>query len=92
MLQTRVRLSQQLAEIRKWERVLPADAEILSLREEVREATRAQLEHGVATASDFIREVNAADQARIQAIVHKLQLTQAVVQYRTLAGQDLPQP
>jgi len=46
----------------------------------------------VATASDFIREVNAADQARIQSIVHKLQLTQAIVQYRTLAGQDLPKP
>jgi hypothetical protein len=46
----------------------------------------------VATASDYIREVNAADQARIQAVVHRLQLIQAVVQYRTLAGQDMPQP
>jgi outer membrane protein TolC len=92
MLQTRVRLGQQLAEIRKWERVLPADAEIVALREEVREATRAQLENGVATASDYIREVNAADQARIQAIVHRLQLIQAVVQYRTMAGQDMPKP
>ncbi len=92
LLQTRVRMSQQLTEVRKWERMLPGDEEILALREEVREATRAQLENGVATASDFIREVNAADQARIQSIVHKLQLTQAIVQYRTMAGQDLPKP
>lgn len=89
LLQTRARLKQQSAEIRKWESMLPMDEEIIGLREQVREATQAQLDNGVANASDYIREVNAADQARLQKLLHKLQWLQAVVQYQTIAGQTI---
>jgi outer membrane protein TolC len=89
LLQTRARLRQQSAEIRKWERMIPVDDEIIALREQVREATQAQLDNGVADANDYIREVNAADQARLQKLLHKLQWTQAIVQYQTIAGQTI---
>jgi outer membrane protein TolC len=89
LLQTRARLKQQSAEIRKWEKMLPVDDEIIGLREQVREATQAQLDNGVADANDYIREVNAADQARLQKLLHKLQWIQAIVQYQTIAGQNI---
>lgn len=89
LLQTRARLKQQSAEIRKWEAMLPLDDEIIGLREQVREATQSQLDNGVANASDYIREVNAADQARLQKLLHRLQWIQAVVQYQTIAGQSI---
>jgi outer membrane protein TolC len=65
------------------------DEEIIGLREQVRAATQAQLDNGVANASDYIREVNAADQARLQKLLHKLQWLQAIVQYQTIAGQTI---
>jgi outer membrane protein TolC len=89
LLQTRSRLKQQSAEIRKWASMFPMDEEIIGLREQVREATQAQLDNGVANASDYIREVNAADQARLQKLLHKLQWLQAIVQYQTIAGQTI---
>ncbi len=89
LLQTRARLKQQSAEIRKWASMLPMDEEIIGLREQVRAATQAQLDNGVANASDYIREVNAADQARLQKLLHKLQWLQAIVQYQTIAGQTI---
>jgi outer membrane protein TolC len=89
LLQTRARLRQQSAEIRKWEAMLPLDDEIIGLREQVREATQSQLDNGVANASDYIREVNAADQARLQRLLHKLQWIQAIVQYQTIAGKTI---
>jgi outer membrane protein TolC len=86
LLQTRARLRQQESDIRKWGRLLPVDEEIIGLREQVRAATQAQLDNGVATAADYIREVNAVDQARLQLLMHKLKWIEAMVQYRTIAG------
>jgi outer membrane protein TolC len=90
LLQTRARLKQQRAEVRKWESLLETDAEIIVLKDQVRDATKAQLDQGVATASDYIREVNAAGQARLQELLHRLQWMQATIQYRTIAGQENP--
>jgi len=52
----------------------------------VKEAALSQLENGVITSSEYIREVDAAEQARQQAIVHKLRLLQAIITYETKAG------
>lgn len=86
LLQTQARLRQQRSDIRKWSRLMPVDEEIIGLREQVRAATQAQLDNGVATAADYIREVNAVDQARLQLLMHKLQWIQAIIQYHTIAG------
>jgi hypothetical protein len=40
----------------------------------------------VITANDYLREVNAEDQARISLITHQLQLLQAQINYKTIAG------
>lgn len=86
LLNTNTQLKQQAAELKKLQQLIGTDQAIIDLREKVKLASNAQLENGVITASDFLREVNAEDQARLLLIAHKLQLLQAQINYRTLSG------
>jgi outer membrane protein TolC len=52
----------------------------------VTDAAKAQLENGVITANDYVKEVNAEDQARQTLITHKVQLLQAQINYQTILG------
>ncbi len=73
LLNTSSQLKQQQAEIDKLQQLLVSDYEIISLRKSVTEAAKAQLENGVITANDFLKEVNAEDQARQTLITHQVQ-------------------
>lgn len=86
LLNTSIQLSQQNAEIDKLQKLLVTDDEIIALRVSVKDAAKAQLENGVITANDYLREVNAEDQARQTRITHQLQLLQAQINYQTIQG------
>ena len=86
LLNTQTQLRQQQAEIDKQQELLETDNEIIGLRESVVTAVKAQLDNGVITASDYLREVNAADQARQTKTTHKVQLLQAQINYQLLTG------
>jgi hypothetical protein len=66
--------------------LLATDDAIIELKTQVKEASKSQLENGVITASDYLREVNAEDQVRQTRILHDLQLLQAMLNYSTTAG------
>jgi hypothetical protein len=66
--------------------LIAKDAEIIDLRVKVKEAAKAQLENGVITANDYLREVNAEDQGRQSLITHQVQLLQAQINYQTISG------
>lgn len=86
LLNTKTQLSQQSAEIKKQQQLLNTDEEIIALRERVIIAAKAQLDNGVITANDYLREVNAADQARQNRAAHQLLLLQAQINYQNLTG------
>jgi outer membrane protein TolC len=86
VLNTNTLLKQQQAEINKINQLILKDLQIIDLRTKVKEAANAQLENGVITANDYLREVNAEDQARQNLIVHQLQLLQAQINYQTILG------
>ncbi len=86
LLNTNAELRQQLSEIDKWDRLIVSDNEIIELRKMITEAAKAQLENGVITANDYLKEVNAEDQARQSLISHELQLMQARINYQTISG------
>lgn len=88
VLNTQTQLSQQSAEISKLQQLIDADNEIIALRASVKDAAKAQLENGVITASDYVREVNAEDLARQSLIAHQLQLLQAQINYQTISGKQ----
>lgn len=86
MLQTNAALRQQLAEINKYKQLLSTDQQLIGLRVKVKETAAAQLENGLITPSDYVREVQAEDQARQNALIHEMQLLQAIIQYNTISG------
>jgi outer membrane protein TolC len=88
LLNTNTQLKQQQSEIEKIVRLIETDQGIIDLRAEVKEAARAQLENGVITANDYLREVNAEDQARQALIAHEIQLLQAQINYETTLGKQ----
>jgi outer membrane protein TolC len=86
VLNTNTLLKQQQAEIDKINQLIAKDLEIIDLRSKVKDAAKAQLENSVITANDYLREINAEDQARQTLIVHQLQLLQAQINYQTILG------
>lgn len=86
LLNTRSQLRQQQSNINKLKQLLATDEAIIDLKTQVKEASKSQLENGVITASDYLREVNAEDQVRQTRILHDLQLLQAMLNYSTTAG------
>jgi outer membrane protein TolC len=88
ILNTNTLLKQQQSEIDKLQQLIASDNEIISLRESVTNAAKAQLENGVITANDYLKEVNADDQARQSLITHQVQLLQAQINYQTISGKQ----
>lgn len=86
LLNTNTQLKQQQSELDKLQQLIQSDQQIIDIRVQVKEAANAQLANGVITANDYLREVNAEDQARITLITHQLQLIQAQINYHTLSG------
>jgi outer membrane protein TolC len=88
LLNTNTQLRQQQSEVDKLQKLISSDNDIIDLRVKVKEAAKAQLENGVITANDYLREVNAEDQARQNLITHQLQLLQAQINYQTISGKQ----
>ncbi len=88
LLNTNTQLTQEYSEIDKLRKLIASDNEIIELRKSVTDAAKAQLENGVMTASDYLEEVNAEDQARQALITHQLQLLQAQINYQTISGKQ----
>jgi outer membrane protein TolC len=87
LFNTNLTRSQHDAEIAKLQRLIQADDEIIMLRMRVMETASVQLEEGVISANDYIREVNAADQAKQNRALHEAQRLIAQAKYRFTTGQ-----
>lgn len=60
-------------ELDKLQKLIQKDEELIALRQSIKNASLAQLENGVLNTSDYLREVNAEEQARIQKMTHEIQ-------------------
>lgn len=61
------------SDLEKLKKLIDKDLELITLRQSIKKASLAQLENGVITTSDYLREVNAEEQVRIQKILHETQ-------------------
>lgn len=77
LFNTNLVVKQQNAELDRFSQLLATDDEIITLRESIKTTAAAQLENGVINTNDFLREVNAEDQARLNKILHGIQLLMA---------------
>jgi outer membrane protein TolC len=89
LLNTSGDIRQQLAEISKLNKLISSDEEIIQLRNEVKKAASAQLENGVITTNDYLKQVNAEDQSRQSLITHRIQLLQAREKLELINGKAL---
>lgn len=88
LLNTSTQLRAEESEISKYRQLVGTDQAIIDLRTQVKKASLAQLENGVITANDYLREVNNEDLARQSMIVHQVQLLQAIINYQTTLGKQ----
>lgn len=86
LLNTNIQLKQQLDEITKLEKLIGSDKEIVSIREQIKNVTLAQLTNGVINTNDYLKEVNAYDLSAQALIQHEIQLIQSKLVYQLLKG------
>lgn len=88
LLNTKAQLKQQQSDIEKLKQLIASDNDIIALRAQVTNAAKAQLQNGVISANDFLKEVNDENQARQSLITHKIQLLQAQINYQIILGKQ----
>jgi outer membrane protein TolC len=81
-----IKLENNLAEIKKYENMLQKDQEILDLRSKVVKQYASRLNNGVITATEYLTELNAESEARLNINIHKINLVQAKYQYMATIG------
>lgn len=73
---------QQQNEIEKLKTTIANDDEIIRLRQNIKKATTAKYENGIASVSDLIRDLNAENQAKQLKSLHEIQLIMVVYQLK----------
>jgi outer membrane protein TolC len=79
-------VQQYLADIAKTGAMLKSDEEIIKLRASITRSAGAQLENGTITATDFVTEQLAEEQARLTRNLHQVQLMQSKALYKAATG------
>ena len=86
LFNTQLAARRQNSDISRLQQLIEVDENIIALRTRVKTTASAQLEEGVISASDYVREVNAADQAEQDRVLHATQLLMAEAKYQFTTG------
>jgi len=86
LFNTSLNLTNQEIQIEKMSELLDKDEEIIALRNEIVETSQGQLENGVITANDYRTVVLDADQARLNLVLHQVELLKLQNDYKLTAG------
>ena len=86
LFNTNLSLKQQISEVTKLQALIKTDEEIIALRTRIKITALAQVENGVISTSDYLREVNAEDQARQNQALHEIQLLLAYYNQQATSG------
>lgn len=86
LFNTNMTLKQKSADIARLQELINVDNQIVALRTNIKNAAAAQLENGVITSNDYLREVNAEDQSKQSLLLHQVQLLIANYDYQNTSG------
>jgi len=75
-----------LRQMEALEQMMNYDRQIADIQSRLLKTTAAQLENGVATATDYALQANAETLARLQLKLHEVQLAQVEAEYRVFMG------
>jgi outer membrane protein TolC len=87
-LNNRVQLKQQIDEIVKLEKLIQSDKQIIEIRDQIKNTSLVQLNNGVITANDYLKEINEYDIANQIMLQHQTQLIQSKLQFQLIKGKN----
>jgi len=87
LFNTHISNTQEQSEIGKLRELIGTDDAIIALRTNIKNTSNAQLENGVKMPADYVRDVNAENQARQNLAVHQVQLLYAQYRLKTIQGE-----
>ena len=85
-MNNRVQMLQKLADIEKYSQMLEQDDAIVKKCKNMTSTANTQLEEGVITANDYLKELNNQTESLLKQKLHKLQLLQAKIEFNALKG------
>ncbi len=80
-------LENELQNINKYKEMIEKDIKIIELRKSVADASFAKLKNGVITSADYITDMNAEIQAKLQLENHQIHLMQSITNYLLIKGE-----
>lgn len=83
---TNLLTTQQKQELNKLNKLIEVDDQIIALRTSIKTTAEAQQENGVITTNEYLRELNAEDQAKQNRLLHEMQLLMALYAYQNTIG------
>lgn len=83
----KIALQNNRSEINKYQSLIESDNQIIQLRNEITLSSASQLNNGVITSSEYLTEVNAELQSRLNLKTHRVKLVQAKINYLITLGQ-----
>lgn len=83
----KIALQNNRSELNKYQSLIETDNQIIQLRKEITLSSASQLDNGVITSSDYLTDVNAELQARLNLETHRVKLAQSKVNYLITLGQ-----
>ena len=85
-MNNRIQMLQKLADIEKYSQMLEQDDAIVKKCKNMTSTANTQLEEGVITANDYLKELNNQTESLLKQKLHKLQLLQAKIEFNALKG------
>ena len=82
----KAQVQQYLADVQKADELIKSDEEIIKLRKSITLSAASQLENGTLTATEFVTEQLAEEQALLNRNLHKMQLLQSKALYKAATG------
>jgi outer membrane protein TolC len=86
LLNTNMQVSKEAEELRKYQTLILLDDKIVEKRTRIKESSLAQLDNGVITSRDYVREVNAEAQSRSARSLHQLKQWLTQLNIQTITG------
>lgn len=85
-LNNSIQLKQQGEEIAKFKSLMVSDKQLIEIREQIKQTSWTQLENGVISANDYLKEITEYDLAKQAFIQHQIQYIQSTLQYQLIKG------
>ena len=80
-------LKNRLTDIKKLELAVASDKELISIRKKITGIVESKLKNGTINSTEYLSELNAEKQAKINYEVHQIKLIQAKINYLTISGE-----